>query len=235
MAEYTDDFGAGHTAGDWTHHEDSATRDAVTDDFDFALTGADIVSVFNANNSGSLDHEAQITVLCHSGGEPIFVGPGVRMYDNASYACYGCWGNRSLDEFHIGKLTAAGNFISQNNSTVAGISQGDYITMTLSAIDNGSDVDLALYITNHGGTKPSSDPGWLTSPSVPSAEVTFTDPSASTPLNNATNHVDCGIAGDNAISTDYDTGHDWFKLRAISDRTGATVIPQLMYNRQQQS
>ena len=222
--EYLEDFGTDPTSR-WNTPagNDGFGWDATNFEADFSLTGNDIFSVYSANNSGSLDHESQVTCQCHNGSERRVVGCCVRMYDNASEEGYAIWGDANASNVLIGERQAGASFSVLATQGTTTYTDGNFYTHTLAA-EGTATVNLSGWHQDDGSSKP-SDPGWTTSATPPTATITHPDSSPDR-LINATNHVDCGIASATAIAADYDTRHDYFKLRAISDRSGGAATPK---------
>ena len=228
--EYTDDFGT-DPASRWNNPDtgnDYFSWDNTNDELDFSLAGNDIFAVYSANNSGSMDHESQVTTLCHNGTERRVIGCGVRMYDNATEEGYAIWGDANASNILIGEKQSGGSFAVLATQGTTTFTDGNFYTFTLAAEGVGATVTLSGWLVDETGTKPASDPGWTTSASPPATTVNHPDSSPDR-LINASNHVDCGIASATAIAGDYDTRHDYFKLRAISDRAGgaASIMNQI--------
>ncbi|HYE22518.1 MAG TPA: hypothetical protein VD998_02940, partial [Verrucomicrobiae bacterium] len=213
-AVFTDNFDTDpYASGRWVNEILGGSWDSVNQEFD--LTD-DSVAIRYASTPGSMDHEAQVTALAMSGSR--MVGPGVRFDQSGADTMYG-------SVFEAGFV----NFYRYNNgvrTTIASISigvpftSGNFYSMRVAATGGvGNNVVLSAWVVDHGSSKP-SDPGWVGSDNSPN--VTFTDNSVDR-LDDAVN-THGGIAGRGNVAV-YDDRHDYFKVRAISDRGGSPTPP----------
>lgn len=221
--EYTDDFSTDpYSAPRWVNHGETINWDSTNNELDVAHAGAAVLERYSANNSGSIDHEAQVT--CYSQTSPSeqrVTGAAVRMYGTNPDA-YCIYGDNSTDNLYFGRFNSG--TLTEISSTSYTFGAGFYTFCLAAEVSGTDDVALSGWIQSEGASKP-SDPGWITN--VGSETHTYTDTSANR-LNNASNHTDCGIGSQYAISRDYDTQLCYFKLRAVSDRGGGTTYNESM-------
>lgn len=211
--EYTDNFTT-DTSANWTTYTGTAgfTYDSANGEMDFDGDN-NIGHYYNANNSGSMEHEAQLTGL-NAGRE---LGPGVRMQSGAgNYNGYGV----TIDQFGNYQLwkVVAGTRTQLELVDMGVRGTTDWTTQRLAASGgNGANVVLNYWWTNHGTTKP-SDPGWIGVDASPNE--TYTDTAADR-LDDSSLNLENGVLGRGNIGGD--SNSDFFKLRAISDRGGAAA------------
>ena len=168
---------------------------------------------YSANNSGSIEHEAQITgrhtasVRC--------LGPGVRMSTNSGYGI----SRGAGPETQLWKLIAGTRTNPYTSSASGSFADLDFVTLRLAASGgNGANVELSMWVNPHlTGTKP-SDPGWWGTDGSPT--YTYTDTAADR-LDDSAVDLDCGLLARGMVAS-VDTRHNYFKLRAIADRGGAS-------------
>lgn len=217
MAAYTDDFST-DPAARWTHEGTAAaTHDAGNSEYDWDVSAGDL-SRYSANEPGNIEHESQITCiagtagtnrtrLCGARHENTGVDDAYIFYENAD-------GVLNIARYNAGARTVI------SNPTGPGVSTGVWRTFRIACSGTaGNNVVIDGWYTTHSTSKP-SDPGWYGTDASPT--FTFTDTAASR-LDDST-HAQGGTGG--RSTTDYDTRHSFFKVRAISDRGGAASKPK---------
>jgi len=212
--EYLDGFDTSHETR-WTACTASTiangTWDSTDLEVDFSGDTAAYVR-YSANNSGSIEHEAQITGRNTISGR--CVGPGVRMSTNSGYGI----------SFHISGDLQLWKLVAGVRTNIASSAQSAstdlyFTTQRLAAAGgNGANVVLSAWLNLHGsGTRP-SDPGWNGADGSPT--YTYTDTAADR-LDDSAVDLDCGLLARGMVGS-VDTRHNYFKLRAIADRGGAS-------------
>lgn len=209
--EYTDDFSTDPSSR-WTLEMGSApTWDSTNNEYDI-LTNLTEMLRYSANGAGSIEHESQVTATWVSGGTARLAMAATRFDNTGVNDCYACYLQAGADN-----VLARYNASSRTGltSNAFSMSSNDFATVRLATSGAaGANVVCDVWDVNHGSTKP-SDPGWYGTDASP--DWTYTDTSASR-LDDSV-HAHCGIAGRPGTG-DFDSRHDYFKLRAISDRGG---------------
>jgi hypothetical protein len=211
--EYLDDFDS-DPASRWTQELQAFTWDNVNGEIDINHVGTATLFEYTANSPGSIEHEAQV-MTNQSPSETRMIGAAVRVNGGAADDFYAVGGDRGSSQLRLWKRS--GGAFSVMGSVSVTFTNGNYYSFRISAEGGaGSNVTISVWHTDHGISKP-SDPGWI---GTVGAETGTTTDTAADRLDDSV-HDGCGIGGQTAVSTDYDTRHDYFKERAISDRDGA--------------
>lgn len=210
--EYLDDFSTDPTAR-WTGIMGSApTWDSANSEYDGNTSDIDAIHAYSANNPGSIEQEAQITMLQPGTASSDGAGTVIRIDRTASDGYL----------FQPSRQNATHWIVRYNGgvrTTVAtlgtlSLSTNIFITERAAASGGiGANVALSLWMTDHGASKP-SDPGWVGVDASPDQTTTDT----SVDRLDASTHIECGF-GWTALGTDWDTRCCFFKERAISDRS----------------
>ncbi|HYE22753.1 MAG TPA: putative Ig domain-containing protein, partial [Verrucomicrobiae bacterium] len=217
-AEFSDNFDTDpYGSGRWVNEMDNAVWDSANGELDTANDNA-VAIRYVANSPGSIEHEAQITAMLQTSR---LVGPGVRFDNTGADSMYGMvletTGQITIYRWNAGVQTT----IANGSSGVTG-TNGNFYSMRLAASGTvGGNVVLNAWVVSHGSTKP-SDPGWVGSDGSPN--LTFTDTAASGTRLDGNQYSQAGIAGRAGVNVD-DERHDYFKVRAISDRGGSPTPP----------
>jgi hypothetical protein len=213
--EYTDDFSTNpntrwQTYTGWGGY----TWDSADGEVDMANDGI----IAYTTSPGSIEHEAQATFLTYNtNGAGWSGGATVRMNTSTSVrdAYFTEWepGSGTAGTLYLSRY-AAGTY-AELASYSFDIDTSQFWTVRIAAAGGaGANVVLTVWYSLHGTSKP-SDPGWYGVDGSP--DRTYTDTAASR-LDETANSL-CGM-GSGGASTEYDTRHDFFKVRAISDRGG---------------
>lgn len=212
---FSDDFGTDpYSAPRWTNHGDTIAWDGTNFELDVAHVGGDIIERYSVNNSGSIEHESQITNISHSGGETRICGPGGRM-NGAGVDAYGLDGDKSGSLLRL-VWTVSSSSVAVLSTVAHTFTANEWFTLCLACEgSSGSNVALSGWVQDEGSSKPSV-PGFITD--VGNEDITFTHTAANR-LDDGSVHLDNGICAENAVSEDFDTRIDFFELRAISDRS----------------
>lgn len=215
MTEYADIFSVDPFTGTWTKMLSSwGTWDATNLELD-CISDTDFL-IRNVWSPGALDHEAQVTARA---GSNRFSGPMVRASTTGDGYCLSVGSDGSLTVYRF-VATARGVVGSSPAATVTWTA-GHFYTARLEASGAaGANVSLKCWVTYHGASKPGAQ-DWIGV--VASPTYTFTD-SAADRLDAVTN-VYGGIGG--RASFDYDTQHDYWKVRNVSDRTAGSAPAQI--------
>ncbi len=215
--EYSDNFDTNPYSGSWTNEMSSAVWDSTNGELDISNDG-DTAIRYSQNSPGSIDHEAQVTVLAVTSER--LVGPGVRFDNSGQNDMYGVsfeGGTINIYRWNNGARTQLASVSSGVSFTV-----GNYYSIRLAASGGvGNSVVLNAWVSDHGSSKP-SDPGWIGADGSPA--VSFTDSSASGTRLDGSQNSHAGIAGRPTVIQN-DNRHDYFKARAISDRGGVVTPP----------
>lgn len=211
----SDDFSTDTTSG-WTARAGVIwVHDAANGEADLVVSNPRYGIQYNTT-PGSTDHECQVSFRVGSSSSHGGVGgPAVRMRNNATKEWYylAVYPRDTGTELQLLRRND-GTDSSGASSTQIGTSQSftiadnDFITLRLAAVGT----TLSVWWRNDGATKLSSDPGWIGvdgSPNYSQTDATY----------NSSTYDWGGLAG-NSSGSDYDTQHDYFKCRAISDRGG---------------
>ena len=216
-AEYLDDFST-DPADRWTVEGQNYVWDSVNEEMDITYSGNTAMIRYSANDPGSIEHEAQINFLAGSGRGS---GPAVRFFNDGTNIAYGV--DMSSVNAGTGEATMS---IIRVDTVLASVVIGDLDTsatthwwkIRVAASGGvGANVELSAWKENGGPAhqaKP-SDTGWIGDDGSPN--LTYTDTSVDRLDDNI--NIQTGIIG-RTPGSDYDTRHDFFKQRAISDREG---------------
>lgn len=219
--EYTDDFSTDpYSAPRWTNERGASAWDSTNLELDMAQSTARIGSRYSVNDPGSIEQEAQATFLhdcafCSTAGEENG-GPSVRNDSGGVDSWYWNAMDTVADNISLKTLFEGGE--TELATVAVTVADLDFWTIRLAAAGAaGANVELALWYTNHGASKP-SDPGWIGVDGSP--DLTYTDTGAN--RHDAADDIQGGIAV-KATGVAIDTRHDFFKVRAITDRGGAAT------------
>jgi hypothetical protein len=215
----TDNFDTDPFLGRWTNERGTSVWNSTNLEFDLGDNQARPGARYVQTNPGSVDEEAQVTFQhTNQFSDNTQGGPAIRFRDDGTDDWYWVTVNASNDTYTLFRNNDGG--ATQLAQGTLAITTGDFITIRLAASGGvGGNVLLNVWIQDHGSSKP-SDPGWIGNDNSPNLTFTDTDPSR---LNTA-NHIQVGIAGE-AFGMPVDSRHDYFKARAISDRTGGVTPP----------
>ncbi|MGE3293834.1 MAG: hypothetical protein AB7O95_20900 [Geminicoccaceae bacterium] len=209
--EYLDDFST-DPASRWTVEDGGYTWDSGNGEMDITYDGGPLLLRYSANGPGSIEHECQVTA---NDSKNRLAGPCCRFDDAGVNDAY------TLDYNRTGNVLAINRYLAGSATQLATLSVTNvnpaFWTLRLAAEGGaGANVALEAWYTNHGtGAGKPADPGWHGDDGSP--DLTYTDTDAS--RLDATSHSQCGIGGPSA-SSDGDLRHDFWKSRAISDRSG---------------
>lgn len=202
--------------------------DATDDEWDLDMATQPIILRYDTT-SGSLECEAQVTFLPQSNPNADGIGgPAVRLRNDTTREGYFAALFPGASVIRVYRYyDDGGNAAWVQVGTDIAFTNGytDWISIRLAASGTvGSNVTLDVWATNHGGTKPASDPGWQGTDNSPLATRTDSDAARADAADNA-----YGGVGSLTQGFDFDTRHDYWKARAISDRSGATPArPRLL-------
>ena len=209
--EYTDDFGTDPTTR-WTVEVGAWAWDSTDLEMDVNVS-TDGLFRYSANSPGSIEHEAQVTAIGSSANNRL-MGAATRVDNAGANDGYLSWIHGAavnLDRMVAGVRTTL------TTGTPVTYTSGDWYSLRLSAEGgNGANVVLNFWITDHNATKP-ADPGWVGVVGTP--DITYTDTDVAR-LDDSTLNLQGGIGGRQSDTSEFDTRHDFFKVRAISDRAG---------------
>ena len=223
--EYLDNFDTDPFTSRWSIEVGTAVYDGTEFEMDVENNAEHFIR-YQANSPGSIEHEAQATSMLNPAVSNRVGLISCRMRNSTSpddaYTFWFDGGNTiNLTRYNAGVRTGLAAH-SGGTQTV-----GDFYTgriATSGAV--GEQVVIAYWWQDHDTPKP-SDPGWIGVDESPNASYTDTSASgggAGQRLDTAT-HTQCGVAG-RGRNTDanVDTHHDFFKIRAISDRGGVPAL-----------
>lgn len=224
--EYTDNFDTDPFASRWVSERGGGVHDAGNGEMDITMDNGPMLR-YAANSPGSIEQEAQVT----GQGSPTAVsgdclpGPAVRCEAGAitGYITYMFQGDLLVISRENANVRTDLYVASHATHTT------NFYTLRLSAEGaNGANVTLNGWQQDHGSSKP-SDPGWFgDNGSSTTGAVVDSDVDR---LDDASVHLQGGIGGRASGATEHDTRHDYWKVRAISDRAGAPTPPNLVFVR----
>jgi hypothetical protein len=216
----SDDFSTDPYGGTprWVNQNGSAVWDSTNFELDVVTNGGTPPQIRYNTSPGNLEQECQSTFALPASGER-GVGPAVRINSSA------------VDYYGITVEDVGGLFVNihrfnaGSRSTVfqnsfGTYTAGNFVTIRIAATGAvGENVAFFVWLQDHGSSKP-SDPGWLGSDASPDWS-----PGSDSSVDRHDDSDDnfCGIGGRQGISTDYDTRHDYWRARNISDRGGGPV------------
>lgn len=216
--EYTDDFSTDPSSRWTAHRSASPTWDSGNGEYDMNTASGDSWIRYSANNPGSIEHESQHTFFLNGRVSQDRHGVAIRLASAADDAYHLVAGNQAdslyLNRYNAGTRSTIATFTGYT------MANDEFHTCRLAASGTaGNNVVLDAWDTNHGASKPGADPGWLGTDGTP--DDTYTDTSVDR-LDDST-HIYCGI-GWQGQGGDWDTQCDWFKERALTDRSGASSL-----------
>ncbi len=219
--EYLDNFSTDPSSR-WTADSATLTWDSGNSELDSFLT-SNTLWRYTANDPGSIEHEAQVTLQSQGTAGSSNRTPGPLVRGSATSNGYQIHDNGDdvipLARWNSGTRTALAA-ITGNTAR----NPGDFQTLRLAASGAaGSAVVLSYWQTVHGATKP-SDPGWIGVDETPGF-TTYSDTDA-TNRHDDSDDIYCGIGGRSAAS-DSDPRLSFWKSRAISDRGGGSISASL--------
>lgn len=218
--EYTDNFDTDPYPSRWVVEIGSAAYDSVELEYDLDNVN-ETMAKYIANSPGSIEHESQFTSMQIAANSRVGVA-ACRMQDTSTLDdAYAFWFESNT---YVLVVYLAGTRSTLASATGPTTTAGDFYSGRISAAGSaGNNVVINLWWLDHDTPKP-SDPGWIGVDGSPNA--TFTDTGV-TRLDDTT-HTQCGTAGrGRGTEGQSDTHHDFFKIRAISDRGGVASPPPL--------
>lgn len=217
--EYTDEFGSDPTTRWTVELGGTPTWDSGNSELDFNTTGyAEHAYRYSANDPGSIEEEAQVTVARSATSTGRVAGPGVRWTSDGTNDGYGVT-IANDDPILVTYLAGTRTNLSTYTGGLTWTSGYFHTTRLAASGTAGSNVVLDFWKYDHGSTSKPSDPGWIGVDGSP--DHTYTDSGAN--RHDDSNDISCGIAGRGSGGSDYDTRHCYWKSRAISDRGGSTA------------
>lgn len=209
--QYLDDFST-DPATRWTAELNGGTWDSGAAEYDLPAGLSDIGARYSANGPGSIEHEAQVTARWLTGMSRL-VGPAVRFATDGTDDFYG-WNLVSDGSLALYRWNAGARTTLEASSSVATMTVDDYYTLRLAAEGlDGANVTLRAWVADHNTSKPGAF-AWIGADESPT--FTFAADTSVDRLDNGALHMHCGIGSrDPGVGN---TQHDWFGLRALSDR-----------------
>jgi len=206
--EYTDDFATDPFVSRFSEIGGSTdwAYDSANEEIDFTSAAAATIARRDAD-TGSNEMEAQGTYLL--GTNTGYPGPAARVRPSVTTGYFVEMETVGTGTVFYSKLVDG----TYSNFATDAITLTDavWITARLACEVSGSQVNQSFWRTNHTSTKP-TDPGWIGADGTPDA--TAADTAANRILDADAQRGGCQCNTDT-------TAADWFKTRAISDRTAA--------------
>lgn len=217
--EYLDDFST-DPAARWTVESQNYAWDSTNGEMDVTYSGGWTLIRYSANSPG-YEHECQVMSI---GDNNRGVGPAVRVFNDGTNHCYHLdttaadgAGDATISLVRSGALVLA----SEVASGISPVAAQFWKTRLAAAGAVGANVTLDCWYgtpTFVGSGKP-PDTGWVGADGTP--DFSYTDTSVDRHDDAACDQ--CGISG-RTPGAEYDTRTDYWKTRAISDRTGINLF-----------
>lgn len=212
----SDNFTTDTYASAWTRRAGATpvgAVDVVNGEFDVDLSTPRWGLQYNTS-PGSNDHEVQVTWQVGTSSSHVGVGgPCVGMRNDATTEWYYIEDyNRDATEIQVKRKNSDGS--ATQIGTSQNFDQADGTWTTIRMARDGNDIDVWL---QNDASKPPTDPGWIGSDGSPTFTITDSTYTGAT-------YSYVGLCG-HTSGSDYDTRHDYWKARALSDRGGGGGSP----------